>query len=734
MANEFNIKNGFKSNGNSTVSGKLTTQKLTITSGATNGYVLTSDASGNAVWQAASSVNIYNSNGTLSSDRTIQTNGQNLVVEDQVGTTNFNSLIQDTLGNYSTRNQKFDTISYEIQGSEYTQLQQTDTQIKLLVGDGIINKDITLTSGGVSINSEYTLPNTDGTSGQALTTDGLGVVSWSTISSSVPQTDIIYIDSTNGADNGDTNRGNVEKPYASVEYVLANVVNTGTVTGTTTSGSATISSVNDTSNIKVGQYITGTGIPFNTTVLSKTSNSITISTTATANGTVTLTWWTPKLLRLNGDFTATSNWFKQGFYFDSNPSVSVQWGAFNLYDVTTLAVIPYVNNSEFNYYGTTSSSRWFVSASNVQTSDTTISFKFTSVHSNTTNYLLSVGGSGAYYYGNYRFEGKILNAKLGYACSIGWSHQNVYFDIQYTYGLLGGVLYDYFQNSGIWKGSITTPASVYAINNGTPGGGNIVFSEGTITGSVYYSGKGGVIRVPFYSNIVGSTTCNLSAMIMYGNIPDNAILNGNVDLYGQHTSYLYCDAGYNRIYRVPTWGIVSRNSAVVEINSDMSPYNIQVQGTSKMIINAKVTPGSASIAAGSKLIVNGELNTAAISVSGELINNNDTILTSGSITINSGGKVRNYKKIESTVASTTVPLIVKDAGDLYLYPGSYLKVANTKGPLKCTANTSTSKNIYVFNSITNCDGSTYGLQIAFDGSSYAANDLVGGLLYENTSY
>jgi hypothetical protein len=55
MAGEFNIKNGFKSNGDSTVSGKLTTQKLTITSGATNGYVLTSDSSGNAVWGAPSS-------------------------------------------------------------------------------------------------------------------------------------------------------------------------------------------------------------------------------------------------------------------------------------------------------------------------------------------------------------------------------------------------------------------------------------------------------------------------------------------------------------------------------------------------------------------------------------------------------------------------------------------------------------------------------------------------------
>ena len=54
MANEFNIKRGFISNGDSTVNGKLTTQKLTITSGATSGYVLTSDASGNAIWTVAS--------------------------------------------------------------------------------------------------------------------------------------------------------------------------------------------------------------------------------------------------------------------------------------------------------------------------------------------------------------------------------------------------------------------------------------------------------------------------------------------------------------------------------------------------------------------------------------------------------------------------------------------------------------------------------------------------------
>jgi hypothetical protein len=36
--------------------------------------------------------------------------------------------------------------------------------------------------------------------------------------------------------------------------------------------------------------------------------------------------------------------------------------------------------------------------------------------------------------------------------------------------------------------------------------------------------------------------------------------------------------------------------------------------------------------------------------------------------------------------------------------------------------------------VTNCNGSTYGLLFAFDGGSFAPNDLVGGVLYENVNY
>jgi hypothetical protein len=50
-----------------------------MTSGATPGYVLTSDASGNASWQASSGdTNIYNIDGTLTNNRVLTLNGKTL--------------------------------------------------------------------------------------------------------------------------------------------------------------------------------------------------------------------------------------------------------------------------------------------------------------------------------------------------------------------------------------------------------------------------------------------------------------------------------------------------------------------------------------------------------------------------------------------------------------------------------------------------------------------------------
>ena len=63
-----------------------------------------------------------------------------------------------------------------------------------------------------------------------------------------------------------------------------------TFTGTTTNGGSTITSVSNTSGLYVGMALAGTGITIGTTItgISISSSSITISTPATASGTVTI--------------------------------------------------------------------------------------------------------------------------------------------------------------------------------------------------------------------------------------------------------------------------------------------------------------------------------------------------------------------------------------------------------------------------------------------------------------
>lgn len=58
-------------------------------------------------------------------------------------------------------------------------------------------------------------------------------------------------------------------------------------TGTTTSGSGTISAIPDTTDIEVGMFVRGTGIPTGSVVLSKTTSEIVLddSVLATASGT-----------------------------------------------------------------------------------------------------------------------------------------------------------------------------------------------------------------------------------------------------------------------------------------------------------------------------------------------------------------------------------------------------------------------------------------------------------------
>lgn len=61
-----------------------------------------------------------------------------------------------------------------------------------------------------------------------------------------------------------------------------------TFTGTTTSGSANLTAVSSTTGLAAGQVITGAGIPANTTILSISGSTVTMSANATASGSGTV--------------------------------------------------------------------------------------------------------------------------------------------------------------------------------------------------------------------------------------------------------------------------------------------------------------------------------------------------------------------------------------------------------------------------------------------------------------
>jgi hypothetical protein len=153
----------------------------------------------------------------------------------------------------------------------------------------------------------------------------------------IPQSNIIYVDTINGVNDGSANRGDINKPYLTPEYVVANVVNTGTFTSTTTSGSATLTAISDAhnANLVVGQCLGGTGILYETIIIAKgnegsNANTVTISKAATTSGTSVLNWITPYTIKCNGSFVVTSNLYKDGFFYDFGNS-SISFGNLTLF-------------------------------------------------------------------------------------------------------------------------------------------------------------------------------------------------------------------------------------------------------------------------------------------------------------------------------------------------------------------------------------------------------------------
>lgn len=573
---------------------------------------------------------------------------------------------------------------------------------------------------------------------------------------STSQSQILYVDSANGVN--EAGRGDLSKPFLTPEYALTQINNNGTFVGDTNTNTV-ISNISDAdnANLNVGDYVYGSGISPFTKIISKgdeggNANTITLDRATVATQlAITFNYVKIYTLKLNGEFTAVSNLYKDGVYLDFGNSV-MQWGAFTLFSMAGTLVAPYSILGNGKFSGTTSTSNFVQNTTN-QSAWFVIDINFDRIRSNTTGNLfnLNIGSSPL---ATINVKGNFVNAYLGTVGIFNAYAPHIDFD---SYGLLGGITMGALGSSlfgcgGTLKGNHETPSAVtvgnvgqminstanlygstvwsYSTHRGRLKGTSHTFSSASLICALRSGGpvtvSAGACSITCVDDSTLTLTVNSNAScVVYGSGIDIATNNGTVENYADVTAQL---AGTGNTYNYGKMHIGSSNS----FNGTLENHGTLSSGSLGNTLDFTVKNyGIHSVSAygigrgGPWSYYNyGTLQgTAAFTNNSAMINLN-----------NAGCLLDNYGRIINNDTDVTDAVIEKTAGTLYLRQGSYIKVSNGLSPIRCTANTSDSKDVYYFGVTSNCDGTTYGLTFAYDGAAFAPNDLAGGTLFENVNY
>ena len=505
------------------------------------------------------------------------------------------------------------------------------------------------------------------TAGYVLTSDASGNGSWQAGGASIPQANKIYVDSINGVNS--TGRGNIDNPYLTPEYALSDITNTGTVTATTTNASATLTAVSDTTNIVVGQFITGAGIPYNSVVVSKTVNTIVLSQVCTASATITATWITPYQIFCIGSFTLVSSIARTGMWFDFETySATLIVGNLTAFQYATGSLIPeFIKlwNTKLNHVN---------SALLRCTTGTMAEINLTpnNVFSIGTDYM--IGSSSTVLSCTTLNVGKgYINARFGYVAYIGSNSGNIIFNCE-CYGLLGGIRKvgtSYFKSYG----NVTSPASVLALNLSGASSNNDIY--GIITGSTSISGASGSTTI--HSQLIGTThtfgSGNLEKTTVIGRVTGNVVNLDNLVLLGHVSGNITNQGGV-----ISNCTVIGGCTGTVTATSGMILWSAN-QGSVNLNYAVAVVIG-----AGSMTIV-GMLNATTIgwTGAGRLINNGDIYIspaginnTNANLHISTGTFINNGNLIDKSAGSTSFfnSLFTKASGNFqnngYIYSSNGL--------------------------------------------------------------
>jgi len=261
-------------------------------------------------WQtpSGSSVNIYNSDGSLTGDRSVDLAGHTLNFQQSGAYTRF-----DNTGTFSYYNNDpyflLDGTSRRFQIGDYTN-DWYGTYID--INDDVSQKYILLkAANGVNINGAYTLPVADGTSGQVITTNGSGGLSWNTVVGST------NLNIGSGYRLAVPGTNNIKTLFAGYGLINDSTSNTNGITAK--ADSATLSNYyvrHKDSSVAGGYY------PYSTNPKGYlTAETGTVQSVASADGSITVTnptttvdlavvkapkWTTGRTLSISGDLAYTS--------------------------------------------------------------------------------------------------------------------------------------------------------------------------------------------------------------------------------------------------------------------------------------------------------------------------------------------------------------------------------------------------------------------------------------------
>lgn len=585
--------------------------------------------------------------------------------------------------------------------------------------------------------------------------------------SSILADNIITVNTLTG-DNATGAVGDLSKAFETPEYVVANVNNTGSETGTTASGSPIITAFGDTSDFEVGQVITATGVPDRAFLISKTATTVTIDKDCTASASVTITWYTRYLIKTFGPVSLTSQIRKEGFEYDFGNSF-VTWGNMTVFEMSAARVTPeYVVGGIWS--GTHANSNLI--EDNPLIGVSTIAdgwFHIGPYHSIGTGVQFFVRETFKRW-NNLSFHCPNFDCEFG---SIGNFQATTVRVTGHRYGLLRGevvVAETYYTD-----GSIETPQAIEAlkvkdaratINANIVGGIRLENSERiTVNGSIHgnsittsnrYATFNGMLDV----NTVTASGTTTSIHKLFGSL---VCTSGDMDigtLYGDYTGsnasncIIQSARGSNDI----GWMEAITLTGTAECRVDGGDFS---SNTREVFL---------SVASGCALIINNFLYYKMVScagtitfeggkpiqyedgaaITGMLIYNNcqlellrvavESIGSTPVIIISTGTVVVNGGKIFCDHADSKSALIRKDAsgGKLVFTGQPLLRVSNGLAPIQITSNTGTAQDVYD-HSFRGNGASGFELADAFTdtdyfGTSFAPNLVVVGLIQEDTSY